>query len=130
MELCVIKSPYSLSYFWKNYQKLHAVGAILSGASVNEYTRERNLLVRQYHRSRTALELLLGTGHSLLQDHYLPISSEDLKISGDITEVNRFGQKNDRLPWFWRLQKEDMEEGSPAMNECELLIGTWFSHSD
>lgn len=90
-------------------------------ASVNEYTRERNLLVRQYHRSRHALELLLGTDHPLLDDTFKPILPEELKVTADIVEINRLGQKNDRLPWFWRLQGDDLVEGSPVMTECESI---------
>lgn len=86
-------------------------------SSVNEYTRERNLLVRLYFRSRQAL-MQLGVDTKLFKTLYQPITAIDLKISGDITEINRFGQKNDRLPWFWRLERKELAEGTTVMQEC------------
>ena len=31
------------------------------------------------------------------------ITNDDLKVMGDITEENRFGQCSDAIPWFWRI---------------------------
>ena len=86
-------------------------------AEINNYTRERNLLVRYYLKSRQALELL-GTHPELLETTYKPIKAADLKVTGDIVEENRFGQQHDTLPWFWRLDKTELLEDSNVMNEC------------
>ena len=89
---------------------------------VNEYTRERNLLVRLYCRSRQALAQL-GGDSSLLNTHYQPLTKNDLKVTKDLTEVNRYDAKNGDLPWFWRMNKDkDLQEGSIAMMECKLLV--------
>ncbi len=85
---------------------------------VNPYTRERNLLVRLYCRSRQALKQL-GVEKDLFKTTYQEITANDLKVSGDLTDFNRYGQKNDRLPWFWHLAGKELAEGSVVMNECE-----------
>ena len=64
---------------------------------------------------------MMGVDHSIFQETYKEIQPSDLIVTGDISEMNRIGQKNDKLPWFWRLQKEDLEENSPAMMECKSL---------
>jgi hypothetical protein len=41
------------------------------------------------------------------------IEKDDLKMSADIVEENRFGQRRDTLAWFWRMGPErDDDEGS------------------
>jgi hypothetical protein len=46
--------------------------------------------VRGYQRSRTAMERL--GADDVTMDHYAELLREDLKLSGDITEENRFRQ--------------------------------------
>ncbi|KAJ7453372.1 hypothetical protein B0H11DRAFT_1741449 [Mycena galericulata] len=45
-----------------------------------------------------------------------PITKDDLKMSGDMTEANRTGQRASTLPWFWRLEDggaaEEMENNA------------------
>jgi hypothetical protein len=45
---------------------------------------------------------------------------QDMKMSGNVTEENRYGQRSDTLAWFWRpddgLSGED--NLSPRMKEC------------
>lgn len=54
------------------------------------------------------------------------ITEQDMKMSGDITEENRYGQRSDTLAWFWRL--DDCLSGddqlSPRMKECKYLAIT------
>ena len=88
---------------------------------VNNYTRTRNFLVRVYCRSRQAL-FQLGVGKEVLEKEYRPITAQDLKVNGDITQENRVGQKNDKLPWFWRLKKSDLDERTDIMKECVYSI--------
>lgn len=73
--------------------------------------------VRGYRRTRTAMERL-GADDATM-DRYAELKREDLKLSADITEENRFGQRNDVLPWFWRLDGTNEEEGNAWMHECE-----------
>ena len=95
-------------------------GKTRAWAEINNYTRERNLLVRYYLRSRQAL-IQLGTHPELVETTYKPIKAADLKVTGDIVEENRFGQHSDSLPWFWRLDKTELMEDSNVMQECEFI---------
>jgi len=48
------------------------------------------------------------------------ITEGDMKMAGDLTEENRYGQRSDTLAWFWRLDDGLSGEGhlSPRMREC------------
>lgn len=54
-----------------------------------------------YRRAREALSKLPGAKDLLKK--FLPIEKGDLNELKDITEENRVGQRNDTLPWFWRM---------------------------
>jgi hypothetical protein len=77
--------------------------------------RHRNI----YNHTRNALERLPVEPEYLetLQD----ITEEDMKMSGDVTEENRFGQRSDTLAWFWRQggMLESDDGSSPRMQECK-----------
>ena len=89
-----------------------------SWREVNEYGKKRNMLARQYARSRDALKDL-GAAESLLSRDYQEIRPDDLKINKDISEATRTGQKDDKLPWLWHFDsKVDLENASVAENEC------------
>jgi hypothetical protein len=65
----------------------------------------------------------LAWGALLNMDADMPqfqaILKEDLKMSADVVEENRFGQWRDTLVWFWKVGPErDDDEGS-WMDECE-----------
>jgi hypothetical protein len=57
-------------------------------------------------------------------ERYWPIQSEDLKMSGDIVEENRMGQRNDALAWFWRLDGAGHHPDDNWMNQCECFCVT------
>ena len=74
--------------------------------------------VRSYRLARNALEGL-GARKQLL-DQYQEIQKKDLKMSRDIVEENRVGQRSSELAWFWRLdQKLDGNRGE-FLKECKL----------
>lgn len=73
--------------------------------------------VRGYERARKAL-VSLGADMQTL-DQYKEIKKSDLRLSGDVVEENRFGQKSDALPWFWKLGGNDKDQDDDWMNECE-----------
>jgi hypothetical protein len=54
--------------------------------------------VKQYTQASAALRRM-GMGAQ-----WKPITKEDLKMPGDITEANRTGQRSSVLVWFWRLE--------------------------
>jgi hypothetical protein len=72
--------------------------------------------VRRYHRARKSLEQL-QVAQDILQK-FLPIKPDDLHITKDITEENRFGQSSDVLPWFWRIG-DTQSSSTPWNEECK-----------
>ena len=70
--------------------------------------------VQDYRRAKSAL-CRLGVTEPMFND----ITKEDLKMPGDIIEENRFGQRSDKLPWFWRLDVNVEGEQSEQMKECK-----------
>jgi hypothetical protein len=74
----------------------------------NIYNHARAALIRLDH-----LPEFLATLHD--------ITEHDMKMSGDLTEENRYGQRSDTLAWFWRLDDglSGEDELSPRMKECK-----------
>jgi hypothetical protein len=73
--------------------------------------------VRSYHRARESLSRLEAS-REILQN-YQPIKLDELKVSKDITEENRFGQGSDILPWFWRIGGNQSGPTGIWNDECE-----------
>ncbi|KAF8141809.1 hypothetical protein EV363DRAFT_1151130 [Boletus edulis] len=57
--------------------------------------------VQGYHRARESLIHLDASQDTIKQ--YQAIKPDQLGVSKDITEENRYGQGSDALPWFWRM---------------------------
>jgi hypothetical protein len=76
-----------------------------------------NECVRGYLRARVAM-VKLGADEEILS-HYQDIGRKDLRLSGDVVEENRFGQKSDALPWFWRMGEQNKDQRDNWMSECE-----------
>ena len=59
------------------------------------------------------------------------ITEQDMKMSGDLTEENRYGQRSDTMAWFWRLDNglSDVDQLSPRMKECKFLVLSFISCS-
>jgi len=51
---------------------------------------------------------------------YKPLLREHLKLSGDITQPNRFGQCTDKLAWFWNAGQSNADGRYGWMDECAL----------
>jgi hypothetical protein len=73
-----------------------------------------------YRHARSALQHLEADPEYL--QTLLPITDEDLKVAGDLTNERRFGQRSDTLPWFWRIG-DAVEMNGPRMEEC-MSIGS------
>ena len=54
--------------------------------------------------------------------HFQDLQSKHLKISADITEENRVGQRSDTLPWFWRLDDQNTDQHDSWMEECKFIF--------
>jgi len=94
-----------------------SVGKTKAWDDIKAITRKVNKHVTAYRRARKALERL-GADETIM-DRYQELLKEDLRLSGDITEENRLGQRNETLPWFWRLDGKNVEETGAWMEECE-----------
>jgi hypothetical protein len=69
---------------------------------------------RDYKRAREAL-IRLNAADPKFKD----ITESDMKMSGDIIEENRIGQRSDELAWFWRLNTSvSGQEQNERMKEC------------
>jgi hypothetical protein len=89
----------------------------------NEVDRISETIAKEvslYHQARQALFRLMAEENILRK--YRPILSEDLKMSGDVVEENRVGQRNDALAWFWRLDGAGQHPNDDWMQECKCLI--------
>ncbi len=76
--------------------------------------------LRAYNRAREAF-IRLSPADSRF-NKFKTITKDDLKVSGDIVEENRIGQRSDALSWIWRIEgdvEEMVGEDYPRMKECE-----------
>jgi hypothetical protein len=87
---------------------------------VNNSSMEVMKHVRRYDRARRAL-VKLGVDDGILEK-YQDIKKDDLKMSADILEENRVGQKNTTMAWFWRLGPQGDSLGNDWMEECEYRV--------
>ncbi|KAI5998480.1 hypothetical protein EDC04DRAFT_2909293 [Pisolithus marmoratus] len=63
-----------------------------------------NKHVRSYQRARQAILRLDPDGN--MAEKYQEILPEDLAVSKEVTEENRFGQGTSKLAWFWVMDGE------------------------
>ena len=68
---------------------------------------------------RTAREAIGELGGAADLERFQKISKSDLKMSGDIVEENRVGQRSSVLPWFWRLDRKTKGDCGDYKKECE-----------
>ena len=68
---------------------------------------------------RTARDAIGELGGDVDLGRFQEIKRSDLKMSGDIVEENRVGQRNSVLPWFWRLDRPTKGSCGNYEKECE-----------
>ena len=68
---------------------------------------------------RTARQAIGELGGAANLEKYQEIKKSDLKMSGDIVEENRVGQRSSVLPWFWRLDRKAKDHCGEYEKECE-----------
>jgi hypothetical protein len=56
-------------------------------------------------------------------ERFQKIAKSDLKMSGDIVEENRVGQRSSVLPWFWRLDRKVKGHCGNYEKECKCNSG-------
>jgi len=69
-----------------------------------------------YRAARRAIGELGGPADL---EKFQEIKKSDLKMSGDIVEENRVGQRSSILPWFWRLDRKIQVHCGDHEKECE-----------
>ena len=70
---------------------------------------------------RTARDAIGELGRAADLKRFQEIKRSDLKMSGDIVEENRVGQRNSILPWFWRLDRQTKEYHGNYEQECKYV---------
>ena len=75
---------------------------------------------------RTARRAIGELGGAVDLERFQEISKSDLKMSGDVVEENRVGQRSSVLPWFWRLDRKAKEYCGDYEKECEYSNGRTF----
>lgn len=81
--------------------------------------------VRTYQRARAALIKLQLSSNEL--EKFQVINQSDLKMSSDIIEESRIGQRNDKIAWFWVLDRKGSQTDKGWMEECKCLIYQQYS---
>jgi hypothetical protein len=76
-----------------------------------------------YRQARRALVNLGGNADIL--DRFKVLRQEDIKMSGDMLEENRVGQRSHKLPWIWRMKDRNNTGDNDWMQE-----GKSFSYSN
>lgn len=74
---------------------------------------------RSYYRARNAIINLGGDEETMLR--YKVIERTDLKMSADVVDPSRLGQRNDALAWFWRMQGNNGDQYDSWMQECKYV---------
>ena len=74
---------------------------------------------RGYRQAHKAM-ISLGASESILK-MFRPLLDSELKVSTDVLEENRYGQRNDQLAWFWRQGPNEANDNHPWMEERMCL---------
>ena len=85
--------------------------------SIHRADKQIQGAVQCYHLAQSALEGL-GVFSGLLS-WYKEIQQKDLKMSRDVVEENRVGQRSSELPWFWRLDTKWDNDRGEFLKECK-----------
>ena len=85
--------------------------------SIHRADKQIRGAVQCYHLARTALKALEVS--SVLLGQYKEIQKKDLKMSRDVVEENRVGQRSSELPWFWRLDRKWDKDRGEFLKECK-----------
>jgi hypothetical protein len=85
--------------------------------SIHKADKQIRGAVQCYHLAWGALKEL-GVSAELL-GRYQEIQKKDLKMSGDVVEENRVGQRSSELPWFWRLDRKWDKNRGEFLKECK-----------
>ena len=91
--------------------------------SVHRVDDQIRQAVVTYRTARQAIGELKGAAGL---ERFQEIKKSDLKMSGDVVEENRIGQRSSVLPWFWRLDRKAKEHCGEYEKECEYNTNATF----
>jgi hypothetical protein len=114
--LCDALATKSLIFGTKVRNANSQIKIMRSWGEVEKVNRKIRRYVATYRRARAAL-INLGLQNMELEKFQI-ITPNDLKMSSDMVEENRVGQRNDKIAWFWSLGK-DLGNGD-WMEECRF----------
>ena len=84
--------------------------------SIHRMEDQIKQVVVTYRAARSAIGEL---GEAADLERFQEITRSDLKMSGDIVEENRVGQRSSILPWFWRLDRKAKGYCGDYEKECK-----------
>ena len=117
--VCIPHVPWAV----QQYTYLMAHGLYRAWDSVHRVDDQIREAVFTYRTARQAIEELGGAAD---MKRFQEIKKSDLKMSGDIVEENRVGQRSSVFPWFWRLGRKVKEHCGDYEKECECRISRSF----
>jgi hypothetical protein len=79
-----------------------------------------NLHSQEYRTAQHAL-LQLNTSPTVLAQ-FPELRKEDLKMSRDVVEENRIGQRSEHVSWIWRLDGRMIDKKSALLTESKHLF--------
>jgi hypothetical protein len=88
----------------------------------------RGTLGRHARTYRRAYQALLNLDADT--DQFKELTVKDMKVSADVVEENRIGQKSDTLSWIWRIGGGKNEQGGNVMEECKHGFAYAFTVPD
>ena len=100
-KVCNVDSQRTTQCSWANVHKMDS-----------EAQRHRYL----YEQAQGAQYWICSVADYLATLHN--ITNNDMKLAGDLTDEQRFGQRSDTLVWFWRMGY-GLDQSGPRMKECK-----------
>ncbi|KAJ6556076.1 hypothetical protein B0H19DRAFT_947611 [Mycena capillaripes] len=100
-------------------------GKLRAWSGVKQKSKEVGKHVKLYREATAALQRMSRGAR------WRPITKDDLKMSGDMVEANRTGQRAQTLAWFWRLEDGgaigEMEENVYRVNwlRAKARLARW-----
>ena len=83
----------------------------------NNLKQLQNGLDRMYRKVQKAM-INLDADKNILEG-YQELEQKDLQLNKDISEANKFFQKNYTLPWFLQVGKQDANDSNTCRDECK-----------
>lgn len=89
---------------------------------VNNTSKTVSCHANTYRIARVTMKELGADNDSMTR--YQALQRKDLRVSADVVQANRIGQRSETLPWIWRLNLMGEEAGANTnwMKECSSLL--------